>query len=159
MASVEKAVWTGPSPLIVLCCYRTSVGVCSIAKLNGIFQRYGYMRVWDVHWLVERMGLFMRDFVTRSCDDLTNLWNKVINVEAVLRPSPPHTNVMRSPCDIVANLIDHNIVVSEFEFQMCCCIHFQINTLGKGMNTLIPPPTSYGLNDTTTVLPQGWLLH
>ena len=30
-------------------------------------------------------------------------------------------------------------------------VHFRIDTLGKGMNLLYPPP-SYGLNSTTVVL-------
>ena len=33
--------------------------------------------------------------------------------------------------------MDCGIVVSEFELQLCSYIHFQINTLGKGMKPLI----------------------
>ena len=45
---------------------------------------------------------------------------------------------------VVANVLDCDIVVSEFELQV-----FRFNTLGKGMN-----PTycsSYGLNSTITI--------
>ena len=44
--------------------------------------------------------------------------------------------------------------VSEFKLQSCYCIHFQTNTLGKGMN-----PLSYGLNRITAVLLKGWIWH
>ena len=39
---------------------------------------------------------------------------------------------------VVANVLDCD-VVSEFELQSCDYIHFRTNTLGKGMNSLIPP--------------------
>ena len=35
--------------------------------------------------------------------------------------------------------LDYRIVVSEFEIQSPYCVHFQANTLGKGMNPLILP--------------------
>ena len=35
--------------------------------------------------------------------------------------------------------IDCEIVVSEFEFQSRHYVHFRENSLGKGMNPLIPP--------------------
>ena len=35
-------------------------------------------------------------------------------------------------------MLDYNIVVSEFELQLCYYIHFWTNTLGKGMNPFIP---------------------
>ena len=46
----------------------------------------------------------------------------------------------RSPCSIVANVQDHDIVVNEFKFQSRYYVHFRINTLGKGMKPLILPP-------------------
>ena len=44
----------------------------------------------------------------------------------------------RSPCGVVDNELDHNMVVSEFQLQLHYYIHFQINTLWKGMNPLFP---------------------
>ena len=38
---------------------------------------------------------------------------------------------------IMANVLDCDIVVSEFELQVCYYIHVWTNTLGKGMNPLI----------------------
>ena len=35
--------------------------------------------------------------------------------------------------------LDIKIVVSEFELQLCYYVHFQRNTLGKGMNPFILP--------------------
>ena len=56
-----------------------------------------------------------------------------------------------NPCDLVANVLDCDIVISEFELQSCNNVHFWTNTLGKGMNS---PPyyPSNGLNSITTVL-------
>ena len=62
------------------------------------------------------------------------------------------------PCDVVAHVLDCNIVVSEFKFQLHCYIHFWSNALRKAMNPFLIPP-SYGLNSTTTVFLQGWLWH
>ena len=36
-----------------------------------------------------------------------------------------------SPHGIVANMLDCDFVVSEFEHQSHCCIHFWTNALGK----------------------------
>ena len=43
------------------------------------------------------------------------------------------------PVPQMANMLDCNIEINEFEPQLHYCIHFQINTFGKGMNLLIPP--------------------
>ena len=43
----------------------------------------------------------------------------------------------RSSCGVVANVLDCDIVVSEFELQSRYYIPFQTNTLGKDINTLI----------------------
>ena len=40
----------------------------------------------------------------------------------------------------VAKVLDSSrLSISKFELQSHYCIHFQTNTLGKGMNFLIPP--------------------
>ena len=54
------------------------------------------------------------------------------------------------PRGVMVKATDCGIVESEFALQSSCYIHFRPNTLGKGMNHLIPP--SYGLNSTTTLL-------
>ena len=52
----------------------------------------------------------------------------------------PYKNVLRvTPRGIVAKVQDFDIVVSEFKLQSRYQVHFQINTLEKGMNLLIPP--------------------
>ena len=55
-------------------------------------------------------------------------------------------------CGLVVNVLNYDIVVSEFELQSRYYVRISINE--KSMSSLIP--TSYGLNSTTTVL-QGWL--
>ena len=53
----------------------------------------------------------------------------------------------------MANVLDCDIVVSEFELQSRYNIHFHTNTFWKGMTPSYSP--RYGLNSTTTVLLQG----
>ena len=55
----------------------------------------------------------------------------------------------------MANELYWDMVLSEFEPQLRYSIHFQTNTLGKGMN----PYPQYGLNSTTTIFLQGELWH
>ena len=42
-----------------------------------------------------------------------------------------------SPNEVVANILDCDIVVNEFEFQSLCHINFRTNIYGKDMNPLI----------------------
>ena len=51
---------------------------------------------------------------------------------------------------VVANVLDYNIVVSEFKHQLHYYVHFQTN---------ISLYAHYMLNSTTTVLLQRWLWH
>ena len=57
---------------------------------------------------------------------------------------------------VVDNLLDCDIVVSEFEPQLQYSVHFQTNRFRKGMSHLSP---TNGLNSTITVLLQRWLWH
>ena len=43
-----------------------------------------------------------------------------------------------SPCGVVVNVLDCDIVVSEFDLQAPYYVHFWIITLVKAMNPLIP---------------------
>ena len=52
---------------------------------------------------------------------------------------PPLIHSMGSPYSIVANVLDCNIVVSEFKLQWCYYVHFWTNTSEKSMNLLISP--------------------
>ena len=42
-------------------------------------------------------------------------------------------------CGVMVKVMDSGIVVSELKLQSCYYIHFQTNTLGKGMNPFILP--------------------
>ena len=53
------------------------------------------------------------------------------------------------PQGVMVKALDSRIVVSEFELHSHYYINFRTNTLGKGMNPLIP------INSTTTVLQEG----
>ena len=65
-------------------------------------------------------------------------------------------NRMGGPRAVMVKALDCGIIVSMFELQSHYYVHFQTNTLGKGMNPLYLP--SNGLNSTTTVL-ERWLWH
>ena len=43
------------------------------------------------------------------------------------------------PRSLVANVLDNDIIVSEFEPQLYYCVHFRTNTLVKVMKLLISP--------------------
>ena len=58
---------------------------------------------------------------------------------------------------VVANMLDCNIVVSEFELQFRNYVYFWTNTFGKGINLLVT--LHYELSSTSTILIQGLLWH
>ena len=46
---------------------------------------------------------------------------------------------IRCPCDVMVKALDCGILVRKFEIQSRFYVHFQINTLEKGMNPFIQP--------------------
>ena len=56
---------------------------------------------------------------------------------------------------VVANTLNYDIVESEFKLQSYYYVHFRVNTLKKGMKSLILPALRYRTNSTTLVLLQG----
>ena len=60
----------------------------------------------------------------------------------MLLKSINHRNYQKkggSPRGVMVKAMDCGIVVREFELQSHYYVHFQVNTLGKGMNPLILP--------------------
>ena len=55
----------------------------------------------------------------------------------------------------MAEVLDCGLEVNKFKIQSCNYIHFQTNTLGKGIEPLYPP--SYESNSIAAVLLQGSL--
>ena len=49
-------------------------------------------------------------------------------------------NAGRSHHGIETNVLDYDIIISEFKLKLYYYIHFQTNTLGKGMRTSLSPP-------------------
>ena len=80
--------------------------------------------------LCERYIFACSDFLLAR--DSKNSWNHITVYKLLVldKGGCPH--------NVVANMLDCDIVVSEFKLQSCYYIHFQTNTLGKGMNPLIP---------------------
>ena len=58
---------------------------------------------------------------------------------------------------LVANMLNCDLMVNEFELWSRYYVHFWINPFGNAMNSLYPP--SYGLNSITAVLQHGEHLH
>ena len=50
-----------------------------------------------------------------------------------------HIGLYYPPSGVMVKAMDCEIVVSEFDLQSCYYVHFQTNTLRKGMNPLILP--------------------
>ena len=67
---------------------------------------------------------------------------------------PPQTDWAEGSYSQLANVVDCDIIVIEFELRSRYYIHFWTNTIGKGMNSLIPQ--AMGLFSITAVLLQGW---
>ena len=63
-----------------------------------------------------------------------------------------YKSVGKSTHVVMAKVLDCDLEVSKFEFQLHYYIHFWANALGKCMNPLIFPPV--GLNSIIAV-PQG----
>ena len=57
------------------------------------------------------------------------------------------------PRGVMVKAMDFGIVEREFILQSRYYVHFRVNTVGKGIETLYPP--SYGLNSPNTVLQGG----
>ena len=53
--------------------------------------------------------------------------------------NPVNPELGFGPHSVMVKVMDCGIVVSGFEFQSLYYVHFQANTLGKGMNPLILP--------------------
>ena len=81
-----------------------------------------------------------------------------ITVDLSIYPHTQKRKFQGNPCCTVAKVLDCNIVVNGFKLKSSYYIHFQTNALRKGINPFIPR-LSYGLNNTTTILLQGWLWH
>ena len=58
-----------------------------------------------------------------------NLFFKIMLIIFVSNGGCPH--------DIVANVLDNNLIVSKFKLQLHLYVHFWTNTHGKGMNFFI----------------------
>ena len=45
-----------------------------------------------------------------------------------------------SPCGVVVNVLECEIVEGKFEFKSSYCVHFRTNAFGKDMNLIIASP-------------------
>ena len=80
------------------------------------------------------------------------LYPVAMDVQKIVKPKILKGNL----AGVVANVLDCDIVVTEFEVESRCYVHFQINILAECMNSF---QSMYGLNSTTTIILLGWLWH
>ena len=78
--------------------------------------------------LSEKYPAFL-NILTTSCATLMYVFAKPLNYKQ--DGGCPHS--------LMVKWMDCGIVVSEFVLQSCYYVHFQANTIGKGMNPLILP--------------------
>ena len=69
---------------------------------------------------------------------LPKLCSRVLNMDGQ-KDQKPLTFLLQLLQNVMANVFDCNIVESMFKLKSHYYIHFQTNTLGKGMNPHIPP--------------------
>ena len=62
------------------------------------------------------------------------------------------------PRGVVASILDCNIIVSKYKFQLHYYVYFQTNKFGERHEPPYPLP-SHGLNSITAVVLEGWLWH
>ena len=98
-------------------------------KLNSMISKARSEEVlWDTqfHWLTRHLFLSGELFFSFA------LQYFICILSLLLGRVPPH--------DVVNNKLACNIIISEFELQSCYYVYVWINTLGKSMNSLMPPP-------------------
>ena len=65
---------------------------------------------------------------------------KMSHAAKMVKTQRLHQNSRGCPRGVMVKAVDCGIAVSEFVLQSRYHVHFQANTLGKGMNSLITPP-------------------
>ena len=63
----------------------------------------------------------------------------ILKVLFLMKQVKYHNGFRKCPLGVIVKAMDSRIIVSEFELQLRYYIHFQTNTIGKGMNPLIHP--------------------
>ena len=65
-----------------------------------------------------------------SCDKQTEAMNNLVVVFSVSVPNK-YRNIEKTSRGVVENVLDYDIVESEFEPQQRICVHLRTNTLGR----------------------------
>ena len=86
-------------------------------------------------WIKKQHKSYSKFNVTRKKTNICHLVLKIVSSKCF----------RRCPCGVMVKALDCRIVVCEFVLQSRYYVHFQANTLGKGMSPLILPcPVSWG---------------
>ena len=144
--------YPGHSLVEVLSCCRSAVGVFyRPSRMSKILVK---IIVWNI---------LCTNYLQRN--GVNNITVQIIRLE-FLKPHNCELFVLRiitwnsrnTTSGVVADVLDCDTVVREFELQLRYCIHFMTNTLRKGMNPTVPIPDNY-LKRTIIVLLRWWLWH
>ena len=71
------------------------------------------------------------------CLQIIRIKEELISYSRVKNSLETAQKMQGSPCDVMAKVLECEIVVYEFELQSQYHFHFWNNTIGKGMNPLI----------------------
>ena len=122
--------------LLIVWCFESNVrsfkdAVWSEQKPKGLFSHRkiiccrGALWNFSLYWCCNRMLIRLMTDVSYSAG----------------RPKEKRKNAPVCPRGVMVKAMNCGIVVREFVLQSRYYVHFRANTLGKGMNPLILPPT------------------
>ena len=92
-----------------------------------------------LHKMIERMIILGRGSILLVSIEVTEDLSDLFVIMCSITGIHSQTCTGRCPCGVMVEEMNFGIIVSEFELQLCYYIHFQTNTLGKGMMPLILP--------------------
>ena len=102
-------------------------------RIKRIKNEFKYLVYWNGSriWYVTALTILNKDIIQTK-----ELGSSLILLEISLMSFFSHLG--GCPRGVMVKAMDCRNVVSEFKLQSCYYIHFRTNTLGKGMNPLIP---------------------
>ena len=88
--------------------------------------------------LASSINPYVVQFLSIFLHNLLQFWYRLYMTQtSTCKDAQSNSKFMTSPCGIVVNMLDCNIVVSQFKLQLPYHIHFQTNTLRKSMKPFI----------------------
>ena len=86
----------------------------------------------------------MHILIILSDDDILKCDKRFVDFIILGRQKIKRRGGGKSPQGIVANVLDSDIIVGKFKLKLRYYVHFQTNTLAKGMTAVISFPPAMG---------------